>query len=178
MELKEVILGFLDWRQLTGYELKRLFVELEHLPWSGNNNQIYTALLELEREGLVEKQTIAQEKLPAQKRYRTTAGGAVRLREAVLREPEVFTLRNDFLLHLSWAECLTTEEVLRLVDGYQRRIELELAVCEERIRRQESGEGRSGREEYVWGMIRQHRAMILKAELDWLAHLRSGLARG
>jgi hypothetical protein len=55
---------------------------------------------------------------------------------------------------------------------------LELAMCKEKIRRQESGEGRSARAEYVWGMIRKNRAMILKAELGWLALLRSGLARG
>ncbi len=176
MELKDVILGFMDWKQLTGYELKSLFSVLDYLPWSGNNNQIYTALLELKKEGLVEQQTIVQEKLPAQKRYRATAAGRGRLREAVLREPEVIAIKNDFLLHLAWTECLSSDEILRLVDGYQRTIELELAMCREKIRRQEPGTGRSAREDYVWGMILQNREMMLQAELDWLALLRSGLA--
>jgi PadR family transcriptional regulator AphA len=176
MELKHVILGFLDWKQLTGYELKSLFSELDYLPWSGNNNQIYKALLELERAALVEKQSIVQEKLPAQKRYRATAAGRGRLREAVLREPDVVSFKNDFLLHLAWSECLATDEIPGLIDGYRRTIELELAMCREKIRRQEPGAGRSPREDYVWGMVLQNRAMMLQAELDWLALLHGGLA--
>jgi PadR family transcriptional regulator, regulatory protein AphA len=176
MELKDVILGFLEWKQLTGYELKSLFAERDYLPWSGNNNQVYKALLELDREGLVEKRIIAQEKLPAQKRYRATAAGRRRLREAVLREPEAVSVRNDFLLHLAWSECLSTEEVQGLVDAYQRTMELELAMCGEKIRRQEPGAGRSAREDYVWEMILRNRSMMLQAELDWLALLRGGLA--
>jgi PadR family transcriptional regulator AphA len=176
MELKDVILGFLDWKQMTGYELKSLFSELDYLPWSGNNNQIYKALLELERGGLVEKQTIVQEKLPAQKRYKATASGRGRQREAVLRQPEVVSIKNDFLLHLAWSECLSLDEILALIDGYERSLELELAMCREKIRRQQPGTGRSAREDYVWGMIMQNRAMMLQVELDWLASLRNGLA--
>jgi PadR family transcriptional regulator, regulatory protein AphA len=176
MELKDVVLGFMAWKQLTGYELKALFSELDHLPWSGNNNQIYTALLELEREGLVEKETIQQEKLPAQKRYHATDLGKLRLREAVLRPAEELSIKNDFLLHLTWSECLSTKDILEIADEYQRRMEVELAMCGEKTRRQEPGSGRSAREEYIWGMIRQNRAMMLQAELNWLTLLRNGLA--
>jgi DNA-binding PadR family transcriptional regulator len=176
MELKDVILGFMDWKQLTGYELKGLFSELDYLPWSGNNNQIYTALVELEREGLVAKQTVMQEKLPPQKRYRATAAGRRKLREAVMRPAEAASTKNDFLLHLAWAECLSTEDILGFINHYQQSTELELAMCREKIKRQKSGEGRSAREDYIWGMVRQNRVMMLKAELNWLALLRSGLA--
>lgn len=176
MELKDVILGFTDWKQLTGYELKGLFSDLDYLPWSGNNNQIYTALVELEREGLVEKETVVQEKLPAQKRYRATAAGRDRLREAVLREPEAVSVKDDFLLHLAWSECLSRAELFGLIDVRQEKTALELALCKEKARREQPGQGRSPREDYIWGMIWQNRTMLLQAELDWLARLRSGLA--
>ena len=175
--MKDVLLGFVDWKELTGYELKRFFSELDYLPWSGNNNQIYTALLELEKEGLVEKQTVLQEKLPPQKRYRATAEGRRRLRKAVLLPAEVASVKNDFLLHLAWAERLTTEEIVGLIDDYQHQTELELAMCKEKMKRGEPREGRSGRADYIWGMIRQNRAMMLRAELNWLRLLRNGLAR-
>lgn len=176
MELKDVILGFLEWKQLTGYELKGMFSELDFLPWSGNNNQIYTALLELEKEGLVEKEVVPQEKLPAQKRYRATAGGREKLREAVLGPSEAMTLKNDFLLHLAWSERLSAQEISSLIDAYQHNVELELAMCKEKIRRPSPVEGRSPREDYIWGMVRQNRAAMLQAELNWLAQLRNGLA--
>jgi PadR family transcriptional regulator, regulatory protein AphA len=176
MELKDVLLGFMDWKQLTGYELKGLFSELDFLPWSGNNNQIYTALLELEREGFVEKETVLQEKLPAQKRYRATSQGRGKLREAVKHPAEAMSMKSDFLLHLAWSECLSAEEMLHLIDGYQQSTEVELAMCREKMKRGKPGQGRSAREDYIWGMIRQNRAMMLQAELNWLTLLRNGLA--
>jgi PadR family transcriptional regulator, regulatory protein AphA len=175
MELKDVILGFLDWKQLTGYELKSMFSELDYLPWSGNNNQIYTALVELEREGMVEKQIVPQEKLPPQKRYTATGSGRSKLREAVISQAEPVSARNDFLLHLAWSECLTAVELTALIDGYQRRTETELAMCREKARRGAQGGSRSAREEYVWSMLLQNKAMMLQTELDWLTKLRNGL---
>lgn len=174
MELRDVILGFLEWKQMTGYELKGLFSELDYLPWSGNNNQIYTALLELEKEGLVEKHIVPQEKLPAQKRYKATPRGAGRLREAVLSPAEQASVKSDFLLHLVWAECISAQELLGLIDAYQRGVEIELAMCREKARRGGQS-GRSAREDFIWGMIRQNRAMMLQVELNWLAMLRNGL---
>ena len=94
MELQDVILGFLERKRLTGYELKSLFSTLDFLPWSGNNNQIYTSLIELERKGLVEKRTIQQEKLPAQKRYQITEAGREHLQQASLQPSEAPASRN------------------------------------------------------------------------------------
>ena len=85
-------------------------------------------------------------------------------------------MKNDFLLHLAWSERLSTAELCGLIDAYQQKVEMELAMCQEKVRRQQSGQGRSAREGYVWGMIRQNRVMLLQAELNWLARLRSGLA--
>lgn len=175
MELKSAILGFLDWKELTGYELKGMFSDLDFLPWSGNNNQIYTALIELEKEGLVVKQTIQQEKLPAQKRYTATEEGRKKLKEAVLQQADSPFFKNDFLLHLAWAECLSAGEVLNLIDSYQRLVETELMMSREKSKRRETGSCRSGREEYLWGMILQNRTMMLQTELNWLTQVRNGL---
>jgi len=176
MDLKGVILGFLDGKQLTGYELKSLFYKLDFLPWSGNNNQIYTSLLELEREGLVGKRTIQQEKLPAQKRYHTTEAGRARLKQVLLQPSEVPAVRNDFLLRLAWTECLAIGEVEGIIDEYRRSLESELCMCQENLRRERKKEHRSRREAYVWGMLHRNREMALQAELKWLTQLRGGLA--
>lgn len=176
MDLKDVILGFLDWKELTGYELKGLFAALDFLPWSGNNNQIYKALLELESEGLVEKQVIQQESYPAQKRYRATQKGRETLKAAVTGGVEDVQERNDFLLHLLWANCLTKDELMSLIDGYQARVETALLMCQENIRRDSVHMRRSEREAYILDMIGQHKALMLQTELNWMARLRNGLA--
>jgi DNA-binding PadR family transcriptional regulator len=177
MQLKQVILGFLEWKRLTGYELKSLFSTLDFLPWSGNNNQIYTSLIELEREGLVEKRTIQQEKLPAQKRYYTTEEGRARLKHALLQTSEAPAIHNDFLLRLAWAECLSASEIEGIIGEYRLRVETALSMCQEKMRRGQAAEYRSDREAYVWRMLQRNREMALQAELRWLAQLRSGLEK-
>ena len=177
MELTDVILGFLDWRPLTGYELKSYFSKLDFLPWSGNNNQIYTALVELEKKGQVTKEVILQENLPAQKRYSVTEAGHESLRKAVLREAATPDIRNNFLLHLSWAHCLTSAELTAFIGAYERRLQDELLMSEENMRRKPVRVERSEREAYVWEMIAQNRIDMLRCELNWLAKLKNGLAK-
>lgn len=175
MDLGTVILGFLEWKELTGYELKALFSRLDFLPWSGNNNQIYTTLVDLEKRGLVEKKTVQQEKLPAQKRYTATEAGRAVLRQAVLGQSSAPAQANEFLLHLMWSGSLDDQELTGLIDRYQQAVELELMMCRERARRGNEFEARTPREEFLWQMIGRNRTMALQNELNWLAQLRNGL---
>jgi DNA-binding PadR family transcriptional regulator len=154
-----------------------LFSTLDFLPWSGNNNQIYTSLIELEREGLVEKRTIQQEKLPAQKRYHATDAGRAGLKQALLQPSDAPAIRNDFLLRLAWAECLSAGELNEIIEDYRIRLETELKMCQEKMRRGRAAEYRSEREAYVWGMMQRNREMALQAEMVWLAQLRHGLVK-
>ncbi len=177
MELKDVILGFLDWQPMTGYELKRMFANLDFLPWSGNNNQIYKALIDLEKEGMVKKSIIPQENLPAQKRFSITPTGHRQLQLSVAHPPEAenFCLRNEFLLQLAWSECLTTPEIRQLIFQYQKQVECELMAKQDKIRRGSSLVKRSSREEFIWAMIFRNRIIHLQSELNWLNLLLSGL---
>lgn len=179
MELKDVILGFLDWKPMTGYELKKMFTDLDFLPWSGNNNQIYKALLELDKEKLVSKTIIQQENLPAQKRYSLTQAGHDQLQFAVMQPPDQdgLSIRNGFILQLVWSHCLATSEIRHLIMIYQKQIEGELLMNQEIVRRQVVMARRSAREEFVWGMIYRNRIMHLQSELNWLNLLLGGLTQ-
>ena len=176
MELENAILGFLAWNEMTGYELKALFAKLDFLPWSGNNNQIYTTLMALEKKGLVRKETIQQEKLPAQKRYSATDAGKAQLKLAVLEPGGAPPHTNDFMMHIAWAECLNGTELTGMLDQYQQAVEIELKMAREQLNRGSAIATRDRRAEYLWGMIGTHRLMTLQTELDWLVRLRNGLA--
>ncbi len=178
MEINDVILGFLEWKPMTGYELKSLFEDLDFLPWSGNNNQIYKGLLQLEKDGLVTKIVIQQENLPAQKRYSVTKTGREQLQFAVMQPPEDqnLAIRNGFLLQLAWSECLTTAEIRQLVMMCQNIVESELKLNQEVLKRKMVLARRSAREEFIWNMIFRNRIVHLQSELNWLQLLYSGLA--
>jgi hypothetical protein len=63
-----------------------------------------------------------------------------------------------------------------MIDAYQQKTEIELAMCREKMRRGGPVRGRGEREAYVWSMILQNREALLQAELNWLVRLRNGLA--
>ena len=112
MSIRHAILGFLSWQPSTGYELKKRFAEATPFHWSGNNNQVYGALIELHREGLVQVEVVQQEKRPARKVYAITERGREAL-EGWLREgSEPPETRADFHARLAWSAL-----VLVLDDG-------------------------------------------------------------
>jgi DNA-binding PadR family transcriptional regulator len=72
MSIKYAILGYLSWTPLTGYDLKKRFEESAAFHWSGNNNQIYKALVELHGEELVTLEVQQQPDAPPRKIYTIT----------------------------------------------------------------------------------------------------------
>jgi PadR family transcriptional regulator, regulatory protein AphA len=177
MSIMHAILGFLSWRPLTGYDLKKLVAGSEFLHWSGNSNQIYTTLVQLHRDGLVTVETEQQENLPPRKTYTVTDDGRRQLRAWVLAEPELPESRSTFLVQLAWADQLGAGELEALVGGYQRAVELQLAMCQERIRRGHDSPDRTPREKFLWRMAHQNRLKSWEAELEWVQRLSKGLRR-
>ena len=179
MDIKDVILGFLDWKPMTGYELKKIFETYGFLPWSGNNNQIYKALLQLEKEKMVTKTIIPQENLPAQKRYSLTRLGSEQLQIAVSQSPEAqdLTIRSNFLLQLAWSNCLSASETAQLTQLYRKQIENELQNFQEQVAGRALAVRRNPREEFIWGMIFRNRVVHLQSELNWLNLLEGGLTK-
>lgn len=176
MDLKHAILGFLSWKPITGYELKKLFFDADFLPWSGNNNQIYKTLVELNAEGLVTKETVHQESYPSQKVYTITDKGIKELKNSLNAEPDSPEMKNLFLVQLAWADYLGKEDILKLLDKYQYQIELNLNMCNEKLKRKKVYIARTEREAFLWDMIWQNRIMGYQNELNWLTRLRNGLA--
>ena len=75
MNVATAVLGFLLGGPRSGYDLKKLFAAIPSLHWSGNNNQIYPALVQLHREGLAAKESVPSTVGPARSLYDITAQG-------------------------------------------------------------------------------------------------------
>lgn len=170
------ILGFLSWRPHTGYDLKKLIAASEILPWSGNNNQIYTTLVDLHRRNLVTCEVQPQQSLPARKLYSITAEGRAELRRWLTAEPELPHVRNPFLIRLAWADQLSGAEFESLVARYAEEVRLKLRMLREMARRDPAGPDRTGRERYLWRMTWENRIRCFQAESDWIDEVRHALA--
>ena len=132
MSLEHAILGLLSWRSLSGYDLKKVFERSPALYWSGNNNQIYRTLINLHNAGLVTMEVINQESGPSRKIYTITDQGVSELKKWVLSTPELPQLRHVFLIQLSWADQLSSEELDALLARYEEE-EIGRASCRERV---------------------------------------------
>jgi DNA-binding PadR family transcriptional regulator len=178
MDLRETLLGLLSWRPASGYDLKRIITDSEVFYWSGNNNQIYKSLIELQNEGLVTHEVLVQESLPAKKIYSITDKGLAELYQSLRTTPEAPEMRKGFLIQLAWAEILSDEEVLALLEKYEQEITERLHMYQAQAARPGSSPDRSPREMYLWKCIADNLIATIQAELEWVRQTRQGLCDG
>lgn len=171
MSINSAILGILSYKSLTGYDLKKIIQESPFMHWSGNNNQIYKALVELLDEGFVTNEVYHQESSPSKKIYTITEEGLAALKNWVLSTPETPEFRKTFLIQLAWAEQLSTEELITLVTGYENEIKTQILLQEEKRRRGTFSPGRTSREIYLWDMIYENIISSYRSELRWVQEL-------
>lgn len=171
MSIKYAILGLLSWKPSTGYDLKKIFEESSTMYWSGNNNQIYKALLQLNEEGLVTNEVQHQENSPSKKVYTITETGLKSLNEWVLSMPKVPELRKTFLIQLSWADQLNDDELNTLLMNYENEIKMQIVLHQEKKRRGNFSPNRTSRETYLWSMITDNIISSFESELNWVQKL-------
>jgi PadR family transcriptional regulator, regulatory protein AphA len=176
MDIKYAVLGYLSWKPFSGYDLKKLIADSSIFYWSGNNNQIYTALVELHKDGLVTNQVELQEHLPNRKVYSITDSGLAALKEWVLSAPELSQIRKTFLVQLAWSNQLTSEELSELIGKYESEVNMELIMQREKQRREGlKNPSRTAREKYIWKMISENLIRSYEMELAWTRELKNNL---
>ena len=178
MDLRSAILGLLSWKPSSGYDLKRIISDSDVFYWSGNNNQIYKSLIELQKEGLVTYQVQLQESHPAKKVYSITEKGLSELYQSLLIAPEVPELHKSFLVQLAWSEMLSDEEILTLLKKYEDEIANRLRLYQGQAARPGSSPDRSKREKYLWKRIAENLVNAYQTELDWVRQTQEEFCEG
>ena len=175
MSVKYVVLGFLSWQPASGYDLKKIIADSETLPWSGNSNQIYKALVDLHDEGLVTQEIEQTDKLPARKIYSITEMGREKLVEWSQETPFAPQFRKPFLAQLMWADQLTPKQIDNLLDDYLNAVGEKLFMVRVQADRKPDTPDRTPREAYIWEMVRRNWIASYELELSWIRELRQEL---
>lgn len=186
MSIEHAILGLLSLNSLSGYDIKKMFEGSPALYWSGNNNQIYKALIKLHEQGWVSRETQIQDASPTRKVYSITEKGLEELRRWVLTNPEIPQIKNSFLIKLAWADLLTADELDHLLERYESELRTQLAMLNfQKQQRNVSPSGvsrdayinvllaRTQREIFLWNMILENWLSYYQAELNWVCKLRA-----
>ena len=177
MSIQFAILGLLSWKPSSGYELKKIFEESPYLYWSGNNNQIYKSLLELQKEDLINFKTIHQDGAPSKKIYSVTKKGMSVLKTWILTNKEAPEFKKPFLIQFAWADMLNREELETMLTNYEKEIESKLRYQKDMYDREKDWPNRSARETFLWNMISVNLMSTYQSELDWIRKVRHQLSR-
>lgn len=120
MPLSHAILGFLEYRPMSGYDLKKFLDQSVAHFWSATQSHIYKAMERLESEGMVSSQVIQQEGKPNRKQYQITDAGRTELRRWLSTPLPVEGPRAAWLIQVFFAHNLANEEIANL---FEKRIE-------------------------------------------------------
>ena len=124
--LKYILLGFLNYGPMSGYDLKGMMDQSTVHFWHAYHSQIYTTLRKLEEEGAVESETIDDDEGKLNRRvYTITEAGRADLL-LWLQQPleELPQVKEELLLKLFFSAQRDKESVLDEL-RYQRRLHLQ-----------------------------------------------------
>ena len=107
--LKHGILGLLNYGEMTGYEIMRVFRDSLQFLWSANTSQIYRELLNLEKSGFVTSKTIEQSSKPNKNVFSITKEGRIELRKW-LGDENYGNQNNGLLMKIFFAGAVDKEE--------------------------------------------------------------------
>jgi len=117
MPLSHAILAFLDFRPMTGYELKKYFdVSVAHF-WSVTQSHIYKALEGLEKKGLAQATVIPQEGRPNRKEYAITEAGRSELRRWLTTPLPLTPVREAWLIQIFFSHASSNQEIVALLEA-------------------------------------------------------------
>ena len=122
MSLKHAILGFLCFKPLSGYDLKKAFDSSVRHFWPANQSQIYRTLTQMTKEGLLEKEVIERNERLDKKIYQVSDKGSDEFHHWLATPLPKQDTREPFLIQIFFGGYLGDDELLNLL-----RHEVEIA---------------------------------------------------
>lgn len=167
MSLKHAILGFIDMRPVSGYDLKAMFDASVQFYWSATHTQIYRTLNDLTDRELITFEVVQQTGRPNKKIYSITPEGKTELLKWLRSPLSLPILHHASLIKIGWADNIETEEIISLLKDYQVKIQEQLRLLETENRQQVDQYAKSPREARLWTMILENGLGFYRHELSW-----------
>jgi DNA-binding PadR family transcriptional regulator len=136
MDVKTILLGFLMYGSMTGYELKKFF-SISFSFFSGlSYGSIYPALRKMEQEGLIAMRLEVQDGAPNRKIYTITDLGKKAFAKALETPFRFERVKNPFLTRLFFFAHLSKEARMNAAVGYLesvKQVQEELEAARSKI---------------------------------------------
>jgi PadR family transcriptional regulator, regulatory protein AphA len=170
MSLEYAVLGFLSYRPMSGYDLKKYFDQSVGHFWSATQSHIYKALDGLQMKGLVDAELIAQQGRPNRKEYRITDSGRAALRNWLTTPLPLEPVREPWLIQVFFAHHLLNEDLARLFDERAELIRSRLAgySAAQAVINENTARRANPRMRALWQMTLDYGTGYYEFELEWL----------
>jgi len=120
---KYAILGVLSLFSGSGYDIKKFCdFSISHF-WNENFIHIYPVLKQLEKEGLVVKETEFTEGKPPKFNYSLIEKGKKELNKWLRKPAETNPLRSEFMLKLFFASDIPVKDIIKMVEEEKKKHE-------------------------------------------------------
>jgi len=172
------ILGLLSEKPMTGYDLKKKMQDSLYMYWSGNNNQIYKALLQLSSNDFLKSEIQHQDGSPSKKIcFITDKGRAEQQKWIYSTQPEVPEFRKPFLIQMAFTGKLEPAKIEELLLKYKDELNLRLIMQQEKQRRIKDIKNHTKQEKFIENMIFDNIFKFYKSELEWTQKVLEGVRK-
>lgn len=168
MSLNHVILGLLSREPLTGYEIKKIIQNTPFMYWSGNNNQIYKAFVELLDKGFVTKEVQHQDGSPSKNIYTITDDGLSELNSWLLSVTDAPVYRKQFLIKLALANPLNRVDLENMLSSYADVVRMQAVLSEKELDKCYFARQEHSDEFLFADLIRENAQAFYSNELAWI----------
>jgi DNA-binding PadR family transcriptional regulator len=170
MSLEHAILGFLNYKPFSGYDLKKVFdVSVRHF-WPADQSQIYRTLARLADRGWVELELVEQADRPDRKVYHITGDGRAELNRWLSMPLPFAHPRHAQLIQVFFSGQLSDGEILAMFEREAGHLRTILESYD-----QIPGEAQpyvdmvgSPRESFFWMLTLECGIEAFRAQLAWL----------
>jgi len=112
MSLPHALLGLLNYRPASGYQLKKAFKESIYFFWNATLPQIYRTLNQMEKKGWLTAVIEPQEGKPSRKVYKLTDRGLKEFQRWLGEPPEVPQRKNPMMLKIFFGNQMERDQLV------------------------------------------------------------------
>ncbi len=127
MSLEFTLLGLLNRKPRTGYDLSKIVSRTTNFYWTATQTQVYQSLKKMADRGWITSETIVQTGKPSKLLYHINTAGEIAFIEWLRDPPDSPTMKEPFMVQMYFLDLLDREEILNKIKSMQAMHEQRLA---------------------------------------------------
>lgn len=171
MSLKHGLLGLLNYGDMTGYKLDKMFKESLHHFWQAQTSQIYKELNTMQEKGWLTSKLVYQSDKPNKKIYSLTEAGKTELFDWLKKDAikEAMIVKEPFLMRLFFASEIDSKVNLEMLQLFQDACKEQLDLMEKANQIIDSHKGMPDFEErsMYWQMTASYGTDYYRMCFEW-----------